>query len=164
MAGVNKVILLGNLGADPEVKVISTGAKTARLRIATSETYTNKSGEKITNVEWHTVNVWRGQADVAEKYLSKGKPVYIEGRLRTRSYDDKDGNTKYITEIEADVLTLIGGKGGNDGDSNSDSSSNASSGSSNTSGSSNSSSSSKSPKSKDLKPESDEDSLDDLPF
>lgn len=162
MAGVNKVILLGNLGADPEVKVLSTGAKVARLRIATSETYTNKSGEKVTNTEWHSVNVWRNQAEVAEKFLSKGKPVYIEGKLRTRSYDDKDGNTKYITEIEADVLTLIGGKGGNDGDSNSESSSNASSASS--SGSSNSSNSSKSPKSKDLKPESDEDSLDDLPF
>lgn len=110
MAGVNKVILLGNLGADPEIRVLNTGTKVARLRIATSETYTNKNGERITNTEWHSVNVWRGQADVAEKYLAKGRQVYIEGRLRTRSYDDKDGITRYVTEIEADTMTLIGGK------------------------------------------------------
>lgn len=110
MAGVNKVIILGNLGADPEVRVLSTGTKVARLRIATSETYTNKSGERVTNTEWHSVNVWRNQADVAEKYLSKGRQVYIEGKLRTRSYDDKDGITRYVTEIEADNLTLVGGR------------------------------------------------------
>ncbi|MCO4807047.1 MAG: single-stranded DNA-binding protein [Flavobacteriales bacterium] len=110
MAGVNKVIVLGNLGADPEVRVLSTGAKVARLRIATSETYTNKAGERVTNTEWHSVNVWRGQADVAEKYLAKGRQVYIEGKLRTRSYDDKEGITRYVTEIEADTLTLIGGR------------------------------------------------------
>ena len=110
MAGVNKVIILGNLGADPEIRVLSTGAKVARLRIATSETYTNKSGERVTNTEWHSVNVWRGQADVAEKYLAKGRQVYIEGKLRTRSYDDKEGITRYVTEIEADNLTLIGGR------------------------------------------------------
>lgn len=110
MAGVNKVIILGNLGADPEVRVISSGAKVARLRIATSETYTNKNGERITNTEWHSVNVWRGAAEVAEKYLAKGRQVYIEGKLRTRSYDDKDGITRYVTEIEADTLTLVGGR------------------------------------------------------
>ncbi len=110
MAGVNKVIILGNLGADPEVRVISSGAKVARLRIATSEIYTNKNGERITNTEWHSVNVWRGAAEVAEKYLAKGRQVYIEGKLRTRSYDDKDGITRYVTEIEADTLTLIGGR------------------------------------------------------
>ena len=116
MAGVNKVIVLGNLGADPEVRVLSSGAKVARLRIATSETYTNKSGERITNTEWHSVNVWRGAADIAEKYLAKGRQVYIEGKLRTRSYDDKEGITRYVTEIEADNLTLVGGRP--DGDNN----------------------------------------------
>lgn len=116
MAGVNKVILVGNLGADPEIRVLSSGTKTARLRIATSETYTNKNGERVTNTEWHTVNVWRGQADVAEKYLSKGKQIYVEGKLRTRSYDDKDGVTRYVTEIEADSFTMLGG-GKSDGES-----------------------------------------------
>lgn len=110
MAGsVNKVILVGNLGADPEVRVLSSGTKTARLRIATSETYTNKNGERVTNTEWHTVNVWRGQAEVAEKYLGKGRQIYVEGKLRTRSYDDKDGITRYVTEIEADSFTMLGG-------------------------------------------------------
>lgn len=110
MAGsVNKVILVGNLGADPEVRVLSSGTKTARLRIATSETYTNRNGERVTNTEWHTVNVWRGQAEVAEKYLSKGRQIYVEGKLRTRSYDDKDGITRYVTEIEADSFTMLGG-------------------------------------------------------
>jgi len=116
MAGVNKVILVGNLGADPEIRVLSSGTKTARLRIATSETYTNKNGERVTNTEWHTVNVWRGQADVAEKYLTKGKQIYVEGKLRTRSYDDKDGVTRYVTEIEADNFTMLSG-GKTDGDS-----------------------------------------------
>jgi single-strand DNA-binding protein len=112
MAGsVNKVILIGNLGADPEVKTLTSGTKVARLRIATSESYTNKEGERITNTEWHSVNVWRGLAEVAEKYLSKGSSVYIEGKLRTRSYDDKDGNTRYVTEIEADNMTMLGGRG-----------------------------------------------------
>lgn len=115
MSGVNKVILLGNLGADPEVRVTSNQIKVARLRIATSETYTNKNGEKVTNTEWHSVNVWRGLADIAEKFLKKGRQVYIEGKLRTRSYDDKEGQTKYITEIEADTLTLVGGRPEGDG-------------------------------------------------
>ncbi len=112
MAGsVNKVILIGNLGADPEVRSLTSGAKVARLRIATSETYTNKEGERVTNTEWHSVNLWRGLADVAEKYLSKGSSVYVEGKLRTRSYDDKDGVTRYVTEIEGDNMTMLGGRG-----------------------------------------------------
>ena len=109
MAGVNKVIILGNLGADPEVRVLTTGAKVSRLRIATSETYTNKNGERVTNTEWHSVNLWRGLGDIAEKYLKKGSQVYVEGKLRTRSYDDKDGLTRYVTEIEGDNMTMIGG-------------------------------------------------------
>jgi len=118
MAGVNKVILVGNLGADPEVRTIPNGTKVARLRIATSESYTNRDGERITNTEWHSVNVWRGLADVAEKYLSKGNSVYIEGKLRTRSYDDKDGVTRYVTEIEADNMTMLGGRSDSSGPSN----------------------------------------------
>lgn len=114
MAGVNKVIILGNLGADPEVRVLTTGAKVCRLRIATSETYTNKSGERVTNTEWHSVNLWRGLADIAEKYLKKGSQVYVEGKLRTRSYDDKEGITRYVTEIEGDNMTMIGGRSDND--------------------------------------------------
>lgn len=109
MAGsVNKVILVGNLGTDPEVRVLASGAKVARLNIATSETYTNKEGQRITNTEWHRVNVWRGLADVAEKYLTKGSSVYVEGRIRTRSYEDQNGVTKYATEIEADNMTMLG--------------------------------------------------------
>jgi single-strand DNA-binding protein len=114
MAGVNKVIILGNLGADPEVRTTTSGIKVARLRLATSETYTNKEGQKITNTEWHTVNLWRGLADIAEKYLAKGRQVYVEGKLRTRSYDDKDGITRYSTEIEADNINLIGGSRNDD--------------------------------------------------
>jgi single-strand DNA-binding protein len=118
MAGsVNKVILVGNLGADPEVRSLSSGTKVARIRIATSETYKNREGERVTNTEWHSVNLWRGLADVAERFLKKGSSVYIEGKLRTRSYDDKEGNTKYVTEIEADQMTMLGGR--NDGGGNS---------------------------------------------
>jgi single-strand DNA-binding protein len=113
MAGsVNKVILIGNLGSDPEVRSLSSGAKVARIRIATSESYTNKEGERVTNTEWHSVNLWRGLADIAEKYLTKGSSVYVEGRLRTRSYDDKDGVTRYVTEIEGDNMTMLGSRGG----------------------------------------------------
>lgn len=116
MAGsVNKVILIGNLGADPEVRTLTNGAKVARLRLATNETYTNKEGQKITNTEWHSVNVWRGLAEITERYLHKGDSVYVEGRLRTRSYDDKDGVTRYVTEIEADNLTMLGGRPENSG-------------------------------------------------
>ena len=141
------MIILGNLGADPEVRVLSTGTKVARLRIATSETYTNKNGERITNTEWHSVNVWRNQADVAEKYLSKGRQVYIEGKLRTRSYDDKDGITRYVTEIEADNLTLVGGRP--DGEQGSNPAPTAS----------------KAKPAETLKPDSpDDESFDDLPF
>lgn len=116
MAGsVNKVILIGNLGADPEVRALTSGAKVARIRIATSESYTNKEGERITNTEWHSVNLWRGLADIAERYLKKGSSVYIEGKLRTRSYDDKDGVTRYVTEVEADQMTMLGGRPENAG-------------------------------------------------
>jgi len=110
MAGVNKVIILGNLGIDPEVRTLESGAKLARLRIATSESYTNREGQRVEQTEWHNVVVWRQLADVAERYLSKGRQVYIEGKLQTRSWKDADGNDRYTTEIVGDKLQLIGGR------------------------------------------------------
>jgi|SRR5690554_657052 len=108
MAGVNKVIILGNLGVDPEVRTLESGTKVCRLSIATSESYTNKAGDRVEQTEWHSVTLWRGLAEVAEKYLRKGNKVYIEGKLRTRSYKDKDGIEKYITEIVGDNMELLG--------------------------------------------------------
>ena len=107
---VNKVILLGNLGKDPEIRSLEGGTKVAKFPLATSETYKDKAGNKVEQTEWHNVVVWRGLAEIAEKYLRKGNSVFIEGKIRTRSWDDKDGNKKYTTEIVADNLTLVGGK------------------------------------------------------
>jgi single-strand DNA-binding protein len=105
---VNKVILVGNVGKDPEVRYLENGTAVTTISLATSEVYTNKSGEKVTNTEWHNVVLWRGLAEIAQKYVKKGSQIYIEGRLRTRSWDDKDGNKKYTTEIVADVMQLLG--------------------------------------------------------
>lgn len=110
MSGVNKVILVGNLGKDPEVRNFEGGAKKASFPLATSESFKTRDGVKKEHTEWHNIVLWRGLADVAEKYLSKGSQVYVEGRIRTRSWDDKDGNKKYITEIEADTMTMLGRK------------------------------------------------------
>ncbi len=110
MAGVNKVILVGNLGKDPEVRYLEGGTAVANFTVATSETYKDKNGNKIEQTEWHNVVVWRGLAEIAEKYLRKGNQVYIEGRLRTRAWDDKDGVKRYTTEIIADNMTMLGGK------------------------------------------------------
>lgn len=107
MAGVNKVIIIGNLGKDPEVRTVSTGAQVARLAVATSESYTNKEGQKIEQTEWHNIVLWRGLANIAEKYLKKGNRVYIEGKLKSRQYDDKDGIKRYVTEIEAVDMQLL---------------------------------------------------------
>lgn len=107
---VNKVILVGNVGADPEIRHLDNNVKVANLRMATSETYTSKTGERVTNTEWHSVVLWRSLADLAEKYIHKGKQIYVEGRLRTRSWDDKDGQKRYTTEIFADVVRLLGGR------------------------------------------------------
>jgi len=113
MAGVNKVILLGNLGKDPEVRNLESGAKVATFTLATSETYKDRNtGQPITNTEWHNIVMWRGLADVAEKYLKKGSQVYIEGKIKTRNYQDKENVTRYITEIEASDLTMLGRPGG----------------------------------------------------
>ena len=108
MSGVNKVILIGNLGKDPEVRYLDNGVAVANLSLATSENYKNKDGEKVTQTEWHDIVLWRGLAEIAEKYLKKGSSVYIEGKLRTNKWVDKDENTRYKTEVLADKLTMLG--------------------------------------------------------
>lgn len=115
MAGVNKVILLGNLGMDPEIMTLESGVKMARLRLATNEYYKGKDGENVEKTEWHQVVLWRNRAELAEKFLSKGRTVYIEGRLRTRQWQDKEGNQRYTTEIIGDVINFIGGRPDQDG-------------------------------------------------
>ncbi|NQY68836.1 MAG: single-stranded DNA-binding protein, partial [Flavobacteriales bacterium] len=109
MAGsVNKVILIGNLGKDPEVRHLENGAVVANFSIATSESYTDKNtGQKVENTDWHNIVVWRGLAEVVEKYVKKGHKVYIEGKLKTRSWQDKEGNTRYTTEVVADEMTML---------------------------------------------------------
>ena len=119
MTGVNKVTLLGNLGRDPEVFTFDNGKKKVRMTVATSETYKNKNGDRVEQTEWHSVVLYRGLAEVAEKYLKKGSSVYVEGKLRTRSWEDDKGR-HYITEIEARDLTMVGGHGNGGGKSKSD--------------------------------------------
>lgn len=111
MASVNKVILLGNLGRDPETRYTTGGDAVTNLRIATSEQWKDKSGEKQERTEWHSVVLFGRQAEVAGEYLKKGRSVYIEGRLQTRKYTDKEGVEKYSTEIVADRMQLLGGRG-----------------------------------------------------
>tara|TARA_B100001057_G_scaffold11036_1_gene10476 strand:- start:2502 stop:2885 length:384 start_codon:yes stop_codon:yes gene_type:complete len=108
MSGVNKVILIGNLGKDPEVRYLDNGVVVANISLATSESYKNKEGERITQTEWHDVVLWRGLAEVAEKFLKKGSSVYIEGKLKTNKWVDKDENNRYKTEVLADKLTMLG--------------------------------------------------------
>lgn len=111
MAGINKVILVGNLGKDPEVRYLEGGTAVANFSIATSESFKDKtSGERRTVTEWHNVVLWRGLAEIAEKYLKKGNQVYIEGKLRTRKWQDKDGKDRYTTEIVGDNLQMLGKK------------------------------------------------------
>jgi single-strand DNA-binding protein len=110
MAGVNKVILVGNLGKDPEVRHLENGASVANFPIATTESYKDRNGNRQETTEWHNIVLWRGLADIAEKYLRKGNQVYIEGKLRTRSWEDKEGNTRYTTEVIGDNLTMLGGR------------------------------------------------------
>lgn len=109
MSGINKVILVGHLGKDPEVRHLEGNVTVASFPLATSETY-NKDGKKIEQTEWHNIVMWRGLADVASKYLQKGKLVYIEGKLRTRSFEDKEGHKKYTTEVVAENFTMLGRK------------------------------------------------------
>ena len=110
MAGVNKVILVGNLGKNPEVKYLDSGVAVANFSLATTENYKNKEGERVSQTEWHNIVLWRGLAEVAEEWLKKGSSVYIEGKIKTRKWEDKDGNTRYNTEILADNMTMLGGK------------------------------------------------------
>ena len=107
--GVNKVILIGNVGKDPEVKHLDNGNVLTKFPLATSETYKNKDNEKVTTTEWHNIILFSRLAEVAEKYVKKGDALYLEGRIRTRSYEDKDGNKKYITEILANNMQMLGG-------------------------------------------------------
>jgi single-strand DNA-binding protein len=121
MAGVNKVILVGNLGKDPEVRHLEGGVSVAHFTLATNDYYKDKQGNRVERTEWHNISAWRGLADMADKYLKKGQQVYIEGKLRTRQYQDKDQQTRYITEIVADEISLLGGRpqgAGSAGDAN----------------------------------------------
>jgi single-strand DNA-binding protein len=105
---VNKVILVGNVGKDPETRYLDENTAITKFPMATSETYKNRAGERVSTTEWHNIVLWRGLAQVAEKYVRKGTQIYIEGRIKTRSYDDADGNKKYITEIVGDQMQLLG--------------------------------------------------------
>ena len=107
--GVNKVILVGNLGADPDMRYTPSGQGVCELRVATSESWNDKNGQRQERVEWHRIVVWGKRAEVCSKYLSKGRQVYVEGRIQTRTYDDKDGNKRYITEVIANDVQFLGG-------------------------------------------------------
>jgi len=116
MASINKVIIIGNLGRDPEVRYTPSGAAVCNLRIATTRNWKNRdSGERQEETEWHSVVLYDRQAEVAGEYLKKGRPVYIEGRLKTRKWQDKEGQDRYTTEIVADSMQLLGGRDGGDG-------------------------------------------------
>ena len=106
----NKVQLIGNLGSDPEMVALESGKKLAKFSIATNESYKNAAGEKITDTEWHNVIAWNKTAEIIEKYLQKGNEVAVEGKLTTRSYETKDGEKRYITEVVCHELLMLGGK------------------------------------------------------
>jgi single-strand DNA-binding protein len=110
MAGVNKVILIGNLGRDPEIQSFDNGLKKATFTLATTESFKNREGSKEQHTEWHRIVLWRGLADIAESYLKKGSQIYLEGRIRTNQWKDKDGNPKSIVEIEGTTMTMLGVK------------------------------------------------------
>ena len=112
MGSVNKVILVGNLGRDAELRFTAGGAAVSTLNLATTEVWNDKQGQKQEKTEWHRIVLWGKQAESLQEYLVKGKQIYVEGRLQTRQWDDKEGNTRYTTEIKADRITLLGGGGG----------------------------------------------------
>jgi single-strand DNA-binding protein len=114
MSGVNKVILIGNLGKDPEVKYLESKVPVANFTLATNSTWKDKDGSKKEHTEWHNIVLWRGLAELSEKYLHKGDKVYIEGRLKTRSWEDKDNVKRYTTEIVAENMTMLSGRKGAD--------------------------------------------------
>lgn len=107
MRGVNRVMLIGNLGKDPDVQFLEGNIAVAKFPLATTETFKDRTGKLISQTEWHTVVLWRGLAELAQKYLHKGSLVYIEGRLRTRSWEDKEGNRKFATEVVGDNLIML---------------------------------------------------------
>lgn len=108
MASVNKVILVGNLGADPEIRYTPSGTAVANFRLATNEQWTNKNGEKAERTEWHRIVAWARLGEICGEYLKKGTQVYIEGRLQTKSWEDRDGNKRYTTEIVAQAMQMLG--------------------------------------------------------
>lgn len=112
---VNKVILVGNVGADPDVKYLEGGVAVANLRLATNESYKNKNGDRVDQTEWHNIVLWRGLAEITEKYVKKGMQLYIEGKLRTRSWEDQNGVKRYTTEIFADTMQMLSRKSDNYG-------------------------------------------------
>ena len=111
MRGINKVTLIGNLGKDPEMTYLEGNIGVAKFPLATTETYKDRGGKSISQTEWHTIVLWRGLAELAQKYLHKGSLIFIEGRLRTRSWEDKEGNKKFATEIVGDNLIMLDKKG-----------------------------------------------------
>ena len=115
MASVNKVILVGNLGRDPEVRYMASGEAVCNFSIATTDSWKDKNGEKQERTEWHNIVMYRRLAEIAGEYLKKGAPVYLEGKLQTRKWQDKDGKDRYTTEILADQMQMLGGRGGDGG-------------------------------------------------
>ncbi len=116
MASVNKVILVGNLGADPEVRYMPSGEAVANLRLATTDSWKDKEGNKQESTEWHRVSFFGRQAEVCGQYLKKGSQIYVEGSIRTRKYTDKDGQEKYATEVRGERMQMLGGRQGMGGD------------------------------------------------
>ncbi len=116
MAGVNKAILVGNLGRDPELRQTPNGQSVVNFTLATSETWTDKSGERVERTEWHRIVAWGRTAEMCAQYLSKGRTVYVEGRIQTREWEDKEGNKRYTTEINASTVNFIGPRGSGGGD------------------------------------------------
>ncbi len=117
MASVNKVILIGNLGADPETRYLPSGDAVTNIRVATTEKWRDKGGEQQEHTEWHRIAFFGKLAEIAGEYLKKGSPVYVEGRIRTRKWQDKEGQDRYSTEIVADRMQLLGARGGGMGES-----------------------------------------------
>ena len=111
MSGVNKVILIGHIGKDPEVRSLDSGVKVASFSLATTESYKDRnSGERVEKTEWHNVVLWKNQADIAERYLKRGSKIYLEGKITTESYEDKEGNTRYTTKIVGYQITMLDSK------------------------------------------------------
>jgi single-strand DNA-binding protein len=115
MAGVNKVILVGNLGQDPEVKHLEGDRVVANLRLATTETYKDRSGNRVENTEWHDLELWEGLARIAEQYLKKGSQIYVEGKIKSDTWQDEQGNNRKRTKIRVNNMTMLGSRGGDSG-------------------------------------------------